>query len=338
MPADERPRPDRRRPQGSRRRPRPGPARATIPVTPVTPIEPTLEELEPEILADAGERLASPPSEAPEPALRDVAARPTAYDRLWDTGLLNVAAITRRELAAIFVSPIFYVVAAVLAMLVTALSYLPNLAAQQPFTMGQIFALVETLMVFVAPLITMRLLAEERRTGTLEILLTSPVRDWEVVAGKWLGGLITYLAAIAFTVVYVVLISIQQSTTTGYDLLGLHLTLPNVDYGGIVAGYLGALLVGGAWIAIGLLASSLTSNQIVAAVVGVGLLMVLYLAFAFLPVPQPFSDFLAYFNASAHAQSFHGGRLALSDIVYFLTLIVAPLFLATRVLESRRWR
>jgi ABC-2 type transport system permease protein len=334
MPADDKPRPERRRPPGARRRPRPAPSRAA---TPVTPVEPTAEEPEPEVLADEGPRLASP-SEVPEAPLRDESARPTAYDRLWATGLLNVAAISRRELAAIFVSPIFYVVAGVLALLVTALSYLPNLAAQQPFTMGQIFALVETLMVFVAPLITMRLLAEERRTGTLEILLTSPVRDWEVVAGKWLGGLVTYLAAVAFTLVYVVLISIQQQTTTGYDVLGLHLTLPNVDYGGIVAGYAGVLLVGGAWIAIGLFASSLTSNQIVAAVVGVGLLMVLYLAFAFLPVPQPYSDVLGYVNASAHAQSFHGGRLTVPDVVYFLTLIVAPLFLATRVLESRRWR
>ena len=260
------------------------------------------------------------------------------YDRLWATGLPNVAAIARRELASIFVSPIFYVLAAVLALLVTAFSYLPNLASQQPFTMGQIFALVETLMVFVAPLITMRLLAEERRSGTLEVLLTSPVRDWEVVLGKWLGGLVTYLAAVAFTVVYVVLISVQEPTTTGYDVLGLHLTLPDVDYGGILAGYVGLLLVGGAWIAIGLLASSVTSNQIVAAVLGVGLLLLLYVVFSFLPLPEPFSDFFGYVNASSRAQSFHNGRLVLSDAVYFLTVIGAALFLTTRVLESRRWR
>jgi ABC-2 type transport system permease protein len=193
-------------------------------------------------------------------------------------------------------------------------------------------------MVFVAPLITMRLLAEERRSGTLEILLTSPVRDWEVALGKWLGGLVTYLAAIAFTVVYVVLISIQESTTTGYDVLGLHLTLPNVDYGRIVAGYVGLLLVGGAWIAVGLLASSLTSNQIVAAVLGIGALLVLYVVFSFLPLQQPYADFFSYLNASAHAQSFHEGRLVLSDAVYFVTVILAALFLTTRVLESRKWR
>ncbi|MBO0684138.1 MAG: ABC transporter permease subunit, partial [Candidatus Dormibacteraeota bacterium] len=143
--------------------------------------------------------------------------RATLYERWWATGLPNVGAIGGRELASIFTSPIFYVVAAGLTLVVSIFSYLPALAAQQPFTMGQIFALVETLMVFLAPLITMRLLAEERRTGTLEMLLTSPVRDWEVVVGKWLGALVTYLAALAFTVVYVILISVQQSSTTQYD-------------------------------------------------------------------------------------------------------------------------
>jgi ABC-2 type transport system permease protein len=334
MPADEKPKPERRRTQRSRRRPSRAPARS------VTVVEPAAERAAARAAEpDVGARRASPsqPAEPAEPVLRDLPATPTAYDRLWATGLPNVVAIMNRELAAIFVSPIFYVVAGVLALLVTAFSYLPNLASGQPFTMGQIFALVETLMVFIAPLITMRLLAEERRSGTLEILLTSPVRDWEVVVGKWLGGLVTYLAAVAFTAVYVVLISFQQSTTTGYDLFGLHLTLPNVDYGGIVAGYLGLMLVGGAWIAIGVLASSLTSNQIIAAVVGIGLLLILYVVFSFLPLPRPYSDFFDYLNASSHAQSFHEGRLALADVVYFLTLIVAPLFLATRVLESRRW-
>jgi ABC-2 type transport system permease protein len=230
------------------------------------------------------------------------------------------------------------VVAIALCLVVTIFSFLPALAAEQPFTMGQVFALIETLMVFVAPLITMRLLAEERRTGTLEVLLTSPVRDWEVVAGKWLGGLVTYLASVAFTVVYVVLISVQQSTSTGYDVLGLHLTLPNVDYGAIVAGYLGVVMVGAAWVAIGLFASSLTSNQIVAAVIGISLLLLLYIAFSFLPLPAPYADFFNQVNASTHAQSFHEGRLAVTDLVYFLTLTLAPLFLATRVLESRRWR
>ncbi|MBO0687708.1 MAG: ABC transporter permease subunit [Candidatus Dormibacteraeota bacterium] len=337
----------RRRSQRQRRRPR-QPAQTTaveeqveVPQADVDleeEEEPAAEEAEDveeveEAFAGGEEEAAPRPASSPG---RE--GRPTLYERWWATGLPNAGAIAGRELASIFTSPIFYVVAAGLTLVVSIFSYLPALAAQQPFTMGQIFALVETLMVFLAPLITMRLLSEERRTGTLEMLLTSPVRDWEVVVGKWLGGLVTYLAALTFTVVYVILISVQQSSTTQYDVVGLHLTLPNVDYGAIVAGYLGELLVGGAWVALGLLASSLTSNQIVAAVIGICLLLILYIAFSFLPLPSPYGDFFNQVNASTHAQSFHDGRLVLGDVVYFLTLIVAPLFLATRVLESRRWR
>jgi ABC-2 type transport system permease protein len=346
MPANDRP--PRRRGDRPRRRPRPRsarPAPAEDEAPAARAVEAEVAE-EPEVEAEEFPEVEEERREAPERvAPSDTASTPALppegegwYERWWATGLPSVGAIAGRELASIFTSPIFYVVAIALCLVVTIFSYLPALAAQQPFTMGQIFALVETLMVFVAPLITMRLLAEERRAGTLEVLLTSPVRDWEVVVGKWLGGLVTYLAAVAFTVVYVVLISVQQSTSTGYDVIGLHLTLPNVDYGAIVAGYVGVVVVGAAWVAIGLFASSLTSNQIVAAVIGISVLLVLYIAFSFLPLPAPYADFFNQVNASAHAQSFHEGRLAVADLAYFLTLTLAPLFLATRVLESRRWR
>lgn len=335
----------RRRSQRQRRRPRqPAQTTALEEQVEVAQADVDLEEEEPaaeeaQEVEEVEEPLAGEEETAPGRASSPGReGRATLYERWWATGLPNAGAIAGRELASIFTSPIFYVVAAGLTVVVSIFSYLPALAAQQPFTMGQIFALVETLMVFLAPLITMRLLSEERRTGTLEMLLTSPVRDWEVVVGKWLGGLVTYLAALTFTVVYVILISVQQSSTTQYDVIGLQLTLPNVDYGAILGGYLGELLVGGAWVALGLLASSLTSNQIVAAVIGICLLLVLYIAFSFLPLPSPYGDFFNQVNASTHAQSFHDGRLVLGDVVYFLTLIVAPMFLATRVLESRRWR
>jgi ABC-2 type transport system permease protein len=338
MPDPKPSRPQRRRPGAPpARRPRPGQPEATLAgVATVTP-EPadTPSPVAPEARDDE-------PATVPSSRIEETAARPESppsfYERWWATGLPNVWAIAHRELTAIFVSPIFYVVSAALALIVTAISFLPNLAREQAFTLGPLFALVETLMVFVAPLIAMRLLAEERRAGTLEILLTSPVRDWEVVVGKWLGGFISYLAAVAFTVVYVVLISVFQPLKTESSLVGLHLTLPYVDYGAIVAGYIGLMLVGAAWIAIGVLASSITSNQIVAAVVGIGILLLLYVALAFLPLPDPWGSFFDYINASSHAQSFHSGQVVLRDVVFFLSLTVGALFGAARVLESRRWR
>jgi ABC-2 type transport system permease protein len=274
------------------------------------------------------------------PAVADDTAHPGLYERLWATGLPNAGAIARRELGAYFVSPIGYVVAAVLVLPVSFLGYLARIGQGLPVTMDPIFGLIALLMVFFTPLYTMRLLAEERRTGTLEVLLTSPVRDWELVVGKWLGGFLFYLATIAFTVLYVVLISIYTPTHYPASVLGLHLDLPTVDYGRIVAGYVGVALVGAAWVALGLFASSLTSNQIIAAVVGVGLLLAFQYLFGTLAtfLVSPYSDFFDYLNAANHAASFSAGRLVPKDAVYFVTLTAGALFLTTRVIESRKWR
>jgi len=283
---------------------------------------------------------AAPATARPVPAVADDAAHPGVYDRLWATGLPNVGAIARRELGAYFVSPIGYVVAAVLVLPVSFLGYLARIGQGLPVTMDPIFGLIALLMVFFTPLYTMRLLAEERRTGTLEVLLTSPVRDWELVVGKWLGGFGFYLATIAFTVLYVVLLSIYTPTHYPASVLGLHLELPTVDYGRIVAGYIGVGLVGAAWVALGLFASSLTSNQIIAAVVGVGLLLAFQYLFGTLAtfLVSPYSDFFDYLNAANHAASFSAGRLVPKDAIYFVTLTAGALFLTTRVIESRKWR
>ena len=161
--------------------------------------------------------------------------------------------ISKREIRTYFNSPVAYIVVTVFT-IVFGFFFFNNVFVEKQADMRGFFSLAPLMFCFFAPAITMRLLAEEKGSGTIEILITMPVRDWEVVVGKWLGGLVTYLAAIAFTVVYVVLISVQEPTTTGYDVLGIHLTLPNLDYGGVLAGYVGLLLVGGAWIAVGLLA------------------------------------------------------------------------------------
>ncbi len=263
------------------------------------------------------------------------------YAALWASGLPNVLALARREMTGLFVSPIFYVVAALLALLVTVFGYLPNLANEQPFTMGQIFALVETLMVFISPLLTMRLLAEERRAGTLELLLTSPLRDWEVVVGKWLGGFGAFCATAAFTLVYLALMSVYQQLKTELPLFGHTYQIPALDYGSIWAGYAGLLFIGATWTAIGVLASSVTSNQVIAAMLAMFALLTLHVGLSFsvqLPVPVGLRDVLDYASAASHYASFNAGLITLRDSVYFLSVMAAALFLATRVLESRKWR
>jgi ABC-2 type transport system permease protein len=263
-----------------------------------------------------------------------------AYELLWRSGVLNVATIARRELGAALVSPIGYVVAAVLIIPVSLIGFLNPLLSQSPVSMLIVYRTVLYLMGFFAPIYTMRLLAEERRTGTLELLLTTPVRDWEVVVGKWLGALIYYVGVTAFVWVYVLLMAHYTTTRTVVSLLGVSLHVANLEYGPIVAGYIGVLVVGAAFLAVGLFASSLTHNQVVAAVTAVGVLVALvylvgYLAAFLFP---PYSDFFDYLSAYNRYQSFLQGQLVLRDAVYFATVTAAALFLTVRVLESRRWR
>ena len=258
----------------------------------------------------------------------------------WNLGFTNVAAIAGREIASYFVSPIGYVVTAVLIVLVSLLGYLAQIVLTTPVTMDSIFSLFALLMVFFTPLYTMRLFAEERRAGTLELLLSYPVRDWEVVVGKWLGSFVFYLATAAFTLLYPVLIAIYDPIPNRYLIAGHVINIPGLDPGTLLTGYLGLILIGAAWVAIGGLASSLTSNQIVAAILGIGMLMFLdYLAMSIsLSTQGQVSQFFDYLSSANRSQSFGQGRLVLQDVVYFTSLTLGALFLTARVLDSRRWR
>lgn len=277
----------------------------------------------------------TPPRSIPE--VRESAA-PTLYERVWKSGFPSVGAIARRELGAYFVSPVGYVIAAILAVLVAWSGYLPLLSTQQPVGMDQIYYWTIFWMMIGVPVITMRLVAEERRMGTLELLLTSPVRDWEVVVGKWLGALVFFMAITAFVFVMAGLLIYYQPTHQLASVAGLPVSVGNLDLGPVLTGYVGLLLTGGSFLAIGLLFSSLTSNQLVAAFSSIAALAVFFFLLEFFVGRPPYGDLAAYLSAYSHWTSFSQGRLVLQDVVYFATAIVGPLFLSTRVLESRRWR
>jgi ABC-2 type transport system permease protein len=249
----------------------------------------------------------------------------TVYDRLWDTGLPTVLALARRDLSALLRAPATYAFGAAAVLPATILGYVLPVLAGDPITMGPIFSWVAITMAVITPLCTARLLADEQRSGTLDLLLSSPVRFRELVLAKWLAGLVLFAAATTFTLVIVAVLAVAQ---------------PGVDTGAILAGYAGVLLLGAAWVAVGLLAASLTRSRVVAALVGIAALLALqYLAgtaAGFLS--PPLSDLLDYASAANRAQSFDQGQVALRDVVYFATLTVGALVLTARVLESRRWR
>ncbi len=177
--------------------------------------------------------------------------------------------------------------------------------------------------VLLSPLLTMRLLAEEQKMGTLELLLTAPVRDWEVAMGKYLASLVILAATIALTLYYVLLLY----------------WFGEPDGGPVFSAYLGLFLHGAASLSVGLLASSLTSNQIVAAVVGVGILLPLsFTDFVAERVTGFASDILQAMSMGAHFTDFTRGIIDTSHVVYYVTVAAVFLFLTVRSLETRRWR
>jgi ABC-2 type transport system permease protein len=260
------------------------------------------------------------------------------YERLWASGLPTVAAIASVQARAFLVSPLLYVTSAVSLLLTAVLVYLPDLAGGRPVVMGDILSLMELVMTFAVPLYTMGLLADERRIGTLEVLLTSAVRSWELVAGRWMAGLAAFVVTVVPSLAYVVLVSVQQPLRDDYGLFGHHVRLALVDYGAIATGYVGVILLGAAWVAVGLLASSLVSRRAVAAIVAMAALLALYVAGDHLSLPAPLAALAESLNARSHAQPFLDGRLTPGDLVYFASLAVAALMLATGVLGMRRWR
>jgi ABC-2 type transport system permease protein len=179
------------------------------------------------------------------------------------------------------------------------------------------------LLLLLTAVLTMRLLAEERKLGTIEILLTSPVRDSEIIVGKFLGSLGIIVVMLILTFYYPILLKV----------------FGDPDIGPIATGYLGLFLLSCASLAIGIFASSLTSNQIVAAVVTGGILFCLwFLGSAADYLPRTLGDVIGYFSLSNYFPDFITGIIDTRGIVYYLSITALFLFLATRSLENSRWR
>ena len=265
--------------------------------------------------------------------------RSGGYEPLYGIGLTKVFAVAGRELGGFFVSPIGWVITPIVIIVVSYFGYLLPVLGSQQATMDNVFSLVAFLLILpIVPLTTMRVLAEERRQGTLEMLLTSPLRDWELVVGKWLGSLAFFGAMFSFTLVYVALFLVYLPKVTVHPF-GIPVTYGNLDLGLLLSGYLGLLALGASFIAVGVLCSSLTQNQIVAAFLTFGALIVIYycgLAAQFLT--PPYDGLFTYLGAQNRYTGFSHGQIALKDVVYFVSLVAGSLFLATRVLESRKWR
>lgn len=189
--------------------------------------------------------------------------------------------------------------------------------------MRPLFSNMAVVLLFFMPMLTMRLFAEEKKSGTIELLLTYPIRDGEVLASKFLAAEALFVLLLALTLLYPALVAF----------------FTRVEWGPILSGYLGLVLAGGTFLAVGVLVSSLTENQIVA---GFGTFAVL-LAFWVVGWGAEFAGpnlraLLQYLSITEHMDGFSRGVIDTKDVVYYVTAIALALFLALRSLESKRWR
>jgi ABC-2 type transport system permease protein len=257
----------------------------------------------------------------------------------------NVLAIVERELRAYFISPVAYVVLTIFALLsgvffqtilgqIVQMASLNALQSQQfggepqpidvPGMISQgFFGTISVVLLFMLPMITMALFSEEKRRGTIELLLTAPLTDLQVVMGK-------YLAAVAFYVIMLVTTWIPVSVLFLYG---------DPAWGPILTGYLGLLLYGVSLLALGLFISTLTDNQIVAGVLSFGAILLLWMVDVVADgAAASTRAVLTYLSILGHLDEFLRGVLSSSNVIFYLSLMTLGLFLTYRSVDSMRWR
>ncbi|HEY5281488.1 MAG TPA: ABC transporter permease subunit [Polyangia bacterium] len=232
------------------------------------------------------------------------------------------ATVAKREIKTYFNSPVAYIVVMVF-MLISGYLFFSQLFLEKQAELRYYFTLTPLIFTFIIPAITMRLIAEEKGSGTLEMLVTMPVREWEIVLGKFLAGMAMLAAIVGMTCLYAVTVT----------LLG------PVDRGPIITGYLGLLLMGGAYVSIGVMASSLTRNQIVAFILAFAISFALFIFGQVVQyAPEWIGPVLSFLSMGNHFESLSRGVIDSRDVLYYVSVMMVSLIIATASLESRKWK
>jgi ABC-2 type transport system permease protein len=230
--------------------------------------------------------------------------------------------ISRREIRTYFNSPVAYIVVPVF-VIITGYLFFTQLFLEKQADMRGFFNIMPLLFMFMIPAITMRLLADEKASGTLELLITMPVRDSEVVIGKFLAAMALLCTAIGLTLVFAITVK----------------SLGPLDRGPTIGGYLGLVLMGGAYVSIGVMASALTRNSIVSFIVAFAISFALYLLGRLTQfLPQALQKLVAYLSIDGHFENIGRGVIDTRDLIYYFSVMVVCLLIATLSLESRRWK
>ncbi len=230
--------------------------------------------------------------------------------------------IAKREFGAFFKSPVAYVVLGAFAPIVGYL-FFSSFFLIGNASMEGFFGNMPFLLLFFCPAIAMRLLAEEKGQGTIEMLLTMPVRETEVVVGK-------YLAAVGVLAVGL-LVTLPFAFTVG--------KLGALDLGPVIGGYIGTLLLGGTYLAVGLFSSALTKNQVVAYIVGLAICLALFFMGMFFSMAGPvLGPILQYASPAYQFQKITRGVLEVRSVIYYVSAIGLLIVLSVQALESRKWK
>jgi ABC-2 type transport system permease protein len=258
----------------------------------------------------------------------------------------NIWTIAKREYDHYFISPIAYVVAFMILLTVGIIFainlyyYIQN--AFQSFgstpDISPVTGSFGFLLVLSLPALTMRLLADEARMGTLELLLTAPIRDFELVAGKWLGALLFILSILAVTLIYPIILN---GIVFGSFTVLPPLVSPGIDRQLMLSSYLGVILVAAAFLALGVGISAMFINQVAAFFVTLSTFVFLWwlIGFPAQVLPGDAGQIFRYLDMKTHFyNSLNVGIIKLSDLVYFFSLIALGLFTGTTAVEIRRWR
>lgn len=256
----------------------------------------------------------------------------------------NFYLIFKKELKSYFTSPIAYVVITIFLVIsgyffynilatFATISYqatINPMAAKQygllnvtEIVVRPLFGNISMIMLLMMPLLTMRLFSEEKKTGTIELLLTYPITDMQVLLGKFFACLTVYLVMLALTILYPILIMIYGQP----------------EIGPIITGYIGLFLLGASFISLGIFASSITENQIIAATVAFGALIFFWMMSFSVGLADPaIGKVISYISITDHLEAFAKGVIDTEDIIYYGIFIILFLFLTLRALESNKWR
>lgn len=235
----------------------------------------------------------------------------------------NIKTIYAKELKSYFNSPVAYIVIIVF-LVITGYFFTNGLFSNNAATLRPMFDIIPFIFLFFIPAITMRTFSEEKKQGTIELLLTKPVTDYELVLGKFFSALMLTMIALLPTILYFIVIAVYS---TG-----------KVDIGSVVGGYLGLILMSGVYVGIGIFFSSLTENQVVAFIVAFITVFALFMMGKILMQISPtLVSAIEYVSTDYHFSNISRGVIDLRDLIYYFSMIFFSIFLTKVSLDSRNW-